>query len=101
MVWASMNWNGVGVITEVQGIKYCEILDGGVVPRFEKLDMEEGKWNFQQDNDPKHKTKRTDRWFQDNNIEVLGWPTQFLDINPIEHLWHHIKKQLEKYLEAP
>jgi hypothetical protein len=101
----SMGWNGVGVLTEVQGIKYCEILDSGVVPRFEKLDMEEGEWYFQQDNDPKHRAKRTDKrtdkWFQNNSIKVLDWPAQFPDLIPIKHLWHHIKKQLEKYLEAP
>ena len=35
MVWGCMGWNGVGVLTEVQGImngeQYCEILDGGMV----------------------------------------------------------------------
>ena len=35
MVWGCMGWNGVGVLTEVQGImnaeQYCETLDGGVV----------------------------------------------------------------------
>ena len=37
-VWGGMEWNGVGVLTEVQGImdaeQYCEILDGGVVESF-------------------------------------------------------------------
>src|SRR5882724_10267481 len=35
MVWGCMGWNGVGKLTEVQGImdaqKYCDILDDGVV----------------------------------------------------------------------
>ena len=47
MVWGCMGWNGVGVLTEVQGImnaeQYCEILDGGVVESFEKLEMPEGE----------------------------------------------------------
>src|SRR5258707_2671264 len=53
MVWGCMCWNGVGVLTEVKGImngeQYCEILDGGVVESFEKLEMPEGERTFQQD----------------------------------------------------
>ncbi|KAF7761103.1 hypothetical protein Agabi119p4_10512 [Agaricus bisporus var. burnettii] len=77
MVWGCMGWEGVGMLTEVQGImdaeQYCEILSGGVVESFEKLGMEEGERIFQQDNDPKHMAKRTDKWFEDNNIKVLSW----------------------------
>jgi hypothetical protein len=105
MVWGCMGWNGVGILTEVQGnmdsVQYCEILDGGVIPSFEKLDLVEGERYFQQDNDPKHTSKWAQKWFEDNNIEVLGWPPQSPDLNPIEHLWHHIKKQLKKYTEPP
>ena len=73
------------MITEVQGImiggKYCESLDGGVVESLEKLEMPEGERTFQQDNDPKHISKREAKWFQDNNIDVMVWPAQSPDIN--------------------
>jgi len=61
MVWGCMDWNGVGMLIEVQGKmnaeQYCDILEEGVIESFEKLEMEEGKRYFQQDNDPKHTSK--------------------------------------------
>jgi hypothetical protein len=71
-----MGCNGVGMLTEVQGImnaeQYYEILDEGVVESFEKLEMPVGERIFQQDNDPKLTSKKTTKWFKDNSIEVIA-----------------------------
>ena len=30
-------------------------------------------------------------------IRVLDWPVQSPKLNPIEHLWQHLKKKLNSY----
>ena len=59
MVWGCMGWNEVGMLIEVMDAEqYCEILEQGVMESFEKLEMEKGARYFQQDNDPKHISKK-------------------------------------------
>ena len=72
MVWGCMGWNVVGKLMEAEGKmdapKYCEILKDGLVESFETLEMEEREHYFQQDNDPKHTSKKANKWFEDNDI---------------------------------
>ena len=84
---------------EVEGkmdaAKYCEILEDGLVESFETLEMEKGECYFQQDNDLKHTSKKANKWLEDNDIQVISWPAQSPEIDPIEHLWEHLKHQLQ------
>ncbi|KAK3510356.1 hypothetical protein QTP70_004933 [Hemibagrus guttatus] len=57
---------------------------------------------FQQDNAQCHKAKTVQEWFDEHNneFEVLTWPPNSPDLNPIEHLWDVLDKQVRS-MEAP
>ena len=52
---------------------------------------------FQQDGAPVHTAKICKNWLSDNEVNVLDWPPQSPDLNPIENMWYKMKQQLENY----
>ena len=101
MMWGCMTHKGVGYGCHIQEVinskLYCEILENHLKDSLNFYGISTNNMIFQQDNNPKHASKMAKKWFQDNEITVFPWSAQFPDLNPIEHLWHHLKIKLSAY----
>jgi len=68
MVWGCMGWNGVGQLAEVEGRmdadQYVSILEDHLLPSMENSGISTQKLIFQQDNDPKHTSKKAKKWME-------------------------------------
>ena len=80
---------------------YTDILDNEFLQTLEYYGLEKEEIVFHQDNDPKHTSRIAHQWLEDNEVNVLECPAQSPDLNPIEHLWAHLKQQLAKAKPAP
>ena len=107
MVWGCMTSLGVGyacciVEYPMKSELYTHILATSYKETLEYFGLSNEEVIFQQDGDTKHTSKYTKKWLADNKIKYIeDWPANSPDLNPIEHLWHHVKLKLDAYNTKP
>lgn len=102
-VWAGISTRGATDMVIFTGIMRKEfyvdtILKQYLLPFLDET-FPDGNYRFQQDNDPKHKSRYAMKFVETNKIKYWPTPAESPDLNPIEMLWHELKHHLRKYVK--
>lgn len=97
MIWGCMSRSSVGRLQVLNGVvnadRYInEVLQEKLLQSARDMFGDGGHFLFQQDGAPCHTAKKSMKWFRDNGVQVIAWPGNSPDLNPIENLWSRLKK---------
>ena len=105
MIWGSMTSHGPGLVYKIEGCLkqhgYRQILQQTIDGTIKKYKLDATKVIFQHDDASIHTTKMMQEWFSRQIFSLLTWPVQFLDLNPMEHLYAILKRRLNQYDSPP
>ncbi len=77
--------------TTMNGERYQKVLEDHLLPFMEI----HGSTHFLQDGAPCHASKRIKQYLASKPFEVMDWPGNSPDLNPIENCWNYMKEMLK------
>ena len=95
MIWGAMTYNGLLDLVVINGsLNQNNYVNDILIPKV--LPYKEGNQDmiFMQDGAAPHRANTVKKWLKENNIEVLKWPAQSPDLNPLENYWNMLKEEI-------
>lgn len=106
MFWGCFSWVGLGPLVplegRVTGVTHRDVLANYAIPTVKSHAKKvKKKFFFQEDNAPVHTARVARSFLTSSNVEVLPWPAQSPDINPIENIWSYIEVKIRQRDSQP
>lgn len=103
--WGCITAKGVGYLSKIDGnmdtALFLDIMNDEYKQTLDWYGMDIKKTRLLQDSDPKHMAVAARIWYEKNGVEVLDWPTNSPDLNPIENIWSFLKQELNRIYPEP
>lgn len=100
MVWSVISGKGTGRLYIVEKTmkqdQYKKVLETRLMPQMNEWFPGDEKPIFMHDGAPCHKAKSISAYLKAKNIDVLDWPGNSPDMNPIENVWELLKREIAK-----
>ena len=104
-VWGLFSARGRSPLVRIDGkmnqYKYIDTLTQYVLPFKQKYHSRMRDFIYQHDGCGPHRAKRVSAFLQDNGVQVLPYPAQSPDLNPIENVWSTMKRKLRDLHSYP
>jgi hypothetical protein len=99
MVWSVISFKEPGRLYIVNGMmnaeQYKKVLETRLIPQLEDW-FPDGNCVYMQDGAPCHTANIIKDYFDGIGMEVLPWPGNSPDMNPIEGIWYNLKDRVNE-----